>query len=139
MPSSADEMSEYRMTITIEDATLPSDSMDRQLILDTLTDVVLDILGEGLDVSGTTASWYLGYRYAEVDLDCPDCGTTLKQFDIHRDDDDGAFMAVRCPDEDCDWDGDAVYRATDLRECVGDDEYESSVLDGTIAPRYTPY
>lgn len=132
------ETEEQRVTITIEDATLPVVEDDREFILDVLTEVIAEILREHHDVGSSAVGWQLGHQYTQVDLTCPSCGEQLERLSIHMDDGNGAYASVTCPDDGCTWSGDAVYRIIDLEESVGEG-WTSAISSGLIVPEYCSY
>jgi hypothetical protein len=136
----ANQTTEYRLTITVDDADLPINETVRHAFLDNLGSQIRDLLVEnhGIEVAENDITVATGYRYAQVPADCPLCGERLDLLSVHLDDENGAYTSAMCPDEDCEWSGDAVYRIVDL-EGSETDAFESSVLTGDITPSYYPY
>lgn len=138
MTESHVDTAEHRVTITIADAALPTDEADREFILDTVADVLAEILREHHDVGSRAVDWTLGYQYAQVGDECPRCGEPLERLHIHMDDANGAYATATCPADDCPWSGDAIYRIIDLEEATGDG-WTSAVRTGQVEPAYCSY
>lgn len=136
----ASQTTEYRLTITVDDADFPVDETVRHTLLDNLGSQIRNLLVEnhGIEVDQNDIAVATCYRYAQVPADCPLCGERLDLLSVHLDDENGAYASAMCPDEDCEWSGDAVYRIIDL-EGSETDAFESSVLTGDITPEYYPY
>lgn len=136
----ANQTTEYRLTITVDGADLPVDETVRHAFLDGLGSQIRDLLVEnhGIKVDQNDVTVATGYRYAQVPAECPLCGERLDLLSVHLDDENGAYTSAMCPDENCEWSGDAVYRIVDL-EGSETDAFESSVLTGDITPSYYPY
>ena len=136
----ADQTTAYRLSITIGRADLPVDEAVRHGLLDDFGSQIRDLLVEchGGEVDQNDITIATGYRYAQVPADCPLCGERLDLLSVHLDDENSAYASAMCPDEDCEWSGDAVYRIVDL-EGSETDTFESSVLTDDITPSYYPY
>jgi hypothetical protein len=126
---------EKRVTITIEDCPLPFAEDDREEALADLEDAIGGLLHEHLEPASITTT--AGYRYAEIEDDCPRCGLDL-EFRDYTYTHNGASAEANCPDPDCVWRGNAIYRLTDLEGGRGS-TFESAVLTGDITPSYHPY
>lgn len=126
---------EKRVTITIEDCPLPLAEDDRGEALEDLEDAIGGFLHGHMEPASITTT--TGYRYAEIEDSCPFCGRDLELCEYtytHN----GASAEANCPDPDCGWRGNAIYRLTDLEGGRGS-AFESAVLTGDATPSYHPY
>jgi hypothetical protein len=124
-----------RVTITIEDCTLPLAEDDREEALEDLEDAIGDLLHGYMEPGSITTA--TSYRYAAIEDNCPLCSLDLELRDYtytHN----GASAEANCPDPDCGWRGTAIYRLTDLEGGRGS-TFESAVLTGDATPSYHPY
>jgi hypothetical protein len=135
-----DETAAHRLTITVDGVDLPVDEDVRHALLEDLRTEFRDLLVEshGVEVDQDDVTVATGYRYMQVPAECPLCGERLDLLSVHLDNENGAYARAKCPDENCEWSGDAVYRIIDL-EGSESDAVESSVLTGDITPSYDPY
>jgi len=127
-----------RVTLTAEGIALPADRERRQTIVDALGERLGSVLLENYDVSPRSIQGYTGHRYHQVGDDCPACGTRLELTRGYLDAENGAQATADCPNSECGWSGQAIYRLVDLEGGMGD-TIESAVLTGEITPTAVPY
>lgn len=96
----------------------------------------LDALSRELTAENTSIS--AGHQYTEIDDRCPDCETKLEITRVQPDTENGAHASTRCPADDCEWTGTAIYRLIDLAHS-GENAPDSTVANGETVPEYHPY
>ena len=131
-----DDMTETRITISIEDYPLPVVEDERRKALEDLEEAVRGLLHWHADPARITTK--TGHHFVEVGDDCPRCGGTLalREFTYR---DNGAVAEASCAHApECDWRGRADYRLIDLESGPVVDG-ESAVANGDLRPSYSPY
>lgn len=97
-----------------------------------------DLVALSRDFSADNISISTGHQYTGIDDRCPACETKLELTRVQPDTENGAHAPARCPDDDCEWVGTAVYRLIDLESETGE-SHESAVSSGDITPNYRSY
>ena len=132
--ASTETTTEERVTITLHDYPIPTDEVERGVVLEMLEDAINDLS----DVNPVDTTTRIGHHYVQIGDDCPRCGGTLELREYTYCD-NGAVAEANCAHApECEWRGRAIYRMIDLESGPVAD-VESAVANGDMAPSYHSY